>query len=485
MSVPKAFRDSVGKTCIRVSLQTGDRREAAKRARPHIDHWHSEFDRLRGFAPEKVERLNAALADIGFTVDLESKADVALVTEKFAGAYMLDAVREAVVDHARKYEQLSAVIPDDVDALMASDKYRDAFVEKLSTAAAKVRPVAHVGQQVMGKEPSATKPVGKTLDALLAAWERERKPAERTLHEYRYTVRRFNEWFGLMLVKDITKAHVSEFRGVLMDIPARVPNADTRLPIKELLAKYDGTDCLRSSPLAASRRLDALKTLMNLGIQSGWIDANPCAFVKITEDGDTKRRAFSLDETRKALKALGGQGDSLAWIVRLGIYTGMRLGEICQLRRVDVRHEDGVHFISVNAEAGKRVKTAESVREVPIHPDIRDEFLAFVAGRGDGPLFADIPAHKNRTVAERVTKMFAAWLAENDLTADGLCFHSWRHAFKDRCRAAGLSEEHHDSLTGHAGRTVGRRYGGRPPLAVLAEAVAKLQFPVDLAHLKP
>lgn len=38
-------------------------------------------------------------------------------------------------------------------------------------------------------------------------------------------------------------------------------------------------------------------------------------------------------------------------------------------------------------------------------------------------------------------------------------FHSFRHTFKRACREAGLSEEVHNALTGHAGGGVGRRYG--------------------------
>ncbi len=366
--------------------------------------------------------------------------------------------------------------PEDVIPLLNTEKHAGPLMAQIGAAEERAAAIEGIALELSGRKAKAPKLEGRTLDALLTAWERERKPAPRTRHEYRYVTRRFNEWFGPLLVKDVTRAHVSEFRGVLLDIPARVSNADTRLPIRELLAKYDGTGCLRSSPLAASRRLDALRTLFNLAIQSGWIEVNPCALVRIEEDGDTSRRAFTLDETRKALKALEGRDDSLGWIIKIGVYTGMRLGEICQLRGVDVRHSDGIAFLSVNTEQGKTVKTPESVRDVPLHRDIRAAFLAFVARRGDGPLFSDIPTHRNRTIAERVTKLFAEWMGETGLAADGLVFHSWRHAFKDRCRDAEVPEETHDALTGHAPRTTGRRYGNRPRLSVLAAAVDRLRF---------
>ena len=54
-------------------------------------------------------------------------------------------------------------------------------------------------------------------------------------------------------------------------------------------------------------------------------------------------------------------------------------------------------------------------------------------------------------------------------------FHSFRHSFKNSCRAAHVTEEVHDRLTGHAGSGVGRSYGNYP-LEPLAKAVKRLRF---------
>ena len=60
-------------------------------------------------------------------------------------------------------------------------------------------------------------------------------------------------------------------------------------------------------------------------------------------------------------------------------------------------------------------------------------------------------------------------------------FHSFRHAFKDACRRAKLSEEVHDALTGHTNGGVGRTYGLGVPLAALADAVTKITYQLDLS----
>jgi len=58
-------------------------------------------------------------------------------------------------------------------------------------------------------------------------------------------------------------------------------------------------------------------------------------------------------------------------------------------------------------------------------------------------------------------------------------FHSFRHTFKDACRAAGIGQEIHDALTGHAeGDNEGRNYGaGQHPLKPLAAAIKNVRYP--------
>ncbi len=68
-------------------------------------------------------------------------------------------------------------------------------------------------------------------------------------------------------------------------------------------------------------------------------------------------------------------------------------------------------------------------------------------------------------------------------------FHSFRHGFKDALRAAEVSEDINDALTGHAGPgTIGRQYGAqmirRFGIATLAAAVSKVAYPgLDLSPL--
>lgn len=57
-------------------------------------------------------------------------------------------------------------------------------------------------------------------------------------------------------------------------------------------------------------------------------------------------------------------------------------------------------------------------------------------------------------------------------------FHSFRHTFKRMARDAGLPEEMHDAITGHAGGGgVGRGYGRGFGLPAMAAGMAKIEAP--------
>jgi integrase len=103
--------------------------------------------------------------------------------------------------------------------------------------------------------------------------------------------------------------------------------------------------------------------------------------------------AFTPEEAQMILKAALAVTDTMnpfsaacRWVPWLCAYTGARVGEITQLRGVDVIARDGVHALRLTPDAGT-IKTG-STRTIPLHEHlITQGFLDFVKGRGDGPLF--------------------------------------------------------------------------------------------------
>src|SRR5262249_43889555 len=105
------------------------------------------------------------------------------------------------------------------------------------------------------------------------------------------------------------------------------------------------------------------------------------------------------------------------------------------------------------------------------------------------------PRVSNATVNKLLggVQAVALWARDNGdlgITNRASVFHSFRHGFKDALRAAEVSEDVNDALTGQAGPgTVGRQYGAKQlirrfGITTLSAAVSKVAYPgLDLSHL--
>jgi hypothetical protein len=80
----------------------------------------------------------------------------------------------------------------------------------------------------------------------------------------------------------------------------------------------------------------------------------------------------------------GGKEDAAFWLPILALFTGACLGELTGLRASDVVQDASVGticlYIIADTKSGKRLKTKQSARAIPVHPQlIKLGFLKFVA----------------------------------------------------------------------------------------------------------
>ena len=185
------------------------------------------------------------------------------------------------------------------------------------------------------------------------------------------------------------------------------------------------------------------------------------------------------------------------WIPLIGLHTGARLGEICQLDVTDVRLVNDIPCIVVctASQVGstdKRVKTRASERIVPLHQRLLDAgFLRYVADKqrgGSTKLFDDIEVGETGSRSVAFSKWFTQFLRNCGARRERTSFHSFRHNFRDELRSAHI--EHDIAMMlggwtlGAASRSVSENYGSGHRVEALRDAITKLQFAdIDLRHL--
>lgn len=163
-------------------------------------------------------------------------------------------------------------------------------------------------------------------------------------------------------------------------------------------------------------------------------------------------------------------------------YTGARVGEVFQLRKTDVRQEDGVWAIHLTPIAGE-VKN-NSQRWVPLHEHLLDQgFVAWAHASGAERLFyrerpEGAPVRRSPPYQANYNRL-REWLRGLVSDPDVQPCHGWRHTFKTLAREHDLHADIVDVIQGHSPATVGKGYGGAS-MAARRREIAKLpRFKVD------
>ena len=93
----------------------------------------------------------------------------------------------------------------------------------------------------------------------------------------------------------------------------------------------------------------------------------------------SKRRSFTNDGCLKLIDAAKDSEDTVLFdLIMLGLYTGARIEELCQLRVEDVVYEDNCRALRIT-----KSKTLAGTKFVPIHPSINDLVDKLVATSRD------------------------------------------------------------------------------------------------------
>lgn len=253
---------------------------------------------------------------------------------------------------------------------------------------------------------------------------------------------------------------------------------DARRITKSDLIQWRDTLLLKLSPKTVSDvYLAAVRTVLSWAVRENRLGENPAENVRqqVNKKPRSREQGFTVDEAEAILKAsyryeplrtVNGvvseapqASAAKKWVPLLCAFTGARIVEITQLRRQDIRDEEGIFVLRISPDAGT-VKTGQ-YRDVPIHPQVIElGFRGFVE-RSVGPPFYVASNKKDPVRAARTSaQIVSRWLHKNNLIVQSVApNHGWRHRFKTVGREVGMQDRVLDALMGHASTTAGDAYG--------------------------
>jgi integrase len=266
------------------------------------------------------------------------------------------------------------------------------------------------------------------------------------------------------MLSDITVAHVQNYIDVLTKLPKKLSPKDTR-SIATLIA----TDAERMSDRTKSAHAQAVNMFLSWCSEQLY-DVQPnLNRILAPLLGKAKRsnlRKYFTDEELARFFSLeifqtgNYKRASDYWVPILGLYTGAREAELCQLLVSDVRRDPttSIWYLDINDEGDKRLKTESSRRQVPLHPELeRMNFLEFVEGAKGNQESKLFPSEVRNPRGEfgAFSKRFNRYKKEkagikSEKGASILDFHSFRHVVQEKLFNLGCEEFIINELVGHS-----------------------------------
>jgi integrase len=356
---------------------------------------------------------------------------------------------------------------------------------------------------------------GRGLLAAYDGWVKMEHRPPSTLLEFSRGIARFVELHGDLDVAQINRGHVRAFRETAQLVPKHRAGKLRKMTLPDLADwSRQHPDAVRISSATVNKWLTCLQAVLNWARENGTIPdeapwADPVSNMRLPEvkpsrqpwEPDELSLLFRSPVFTKGLRPAGGKGEAAFWLPLLALYSGARLSELAPLALDDIKIDTaaGVPFMTVveDATVGRAVKTDTSVRAIPVHSElVQIGFMDFVeyARTESGSsrrLFPEIERGPKGTYGEVWSKWFGRYKRSLGIDNENSVFHSFRHGFKDALRAAQVSEDINDALTGHAGgNRVARGYGWRDMVRrfgfpALHAAVEKVAYPgLDLSRLQ-
>ena len=351
LEIPKALRPQFGKPRFVQSLETESRTVAERRVLQVVAGWKKEIATARN-EPDDIVAWRPNFVVRGRSVPQP--------------AVSANALRRALQN-------------------AKSDEQRDSILEEIEDAAHWVGAVnvENIGEPP-SKDPEARRFYASATGAIipfsehLDEWLTTSRVTAKTRDMQRAAVKRFAAKFAM--VQDVTRSEVRRWITGLMNDDGLAPASVNRV---------------LSSPRGYWRYLQSIEVAEE--------DHEPFSKLEVTRQNKrseprTARLPFEQAEVVKLLEAARERADAqLVDLIRLGMWTGCRIEELCALKIEQVK---GDHFSVGDA------KTKAGWRDVPIHRELAQTMARLIEDSKDGYVLSGLTENKYGDRSNAIGKRF-------------------------------------------------------------------------------
>lgn len=538
LSVPRDINRVIGRTELRLSLRTGSLREAKSRGRILAAVFGQLFTRVRrmreeGLSEHTIKDLANKYRANAYRSFLDSELSI-------FGPHQL----EAATPHEQATDgflQENAEATRELQLQLYTDDYGDKCIESNVAEALRERGIKEIkkgspdwkrlyreflraelrifemfkkcylgdfssieelADLEKGKGDSSTL-LNKVIENYWAENESAGNWADRTKNDYQTSTNLIKRILGNAPIHHIDYQVMRDFKETLSKLPAFL-NAERYRgkSINEILKMKIEK---RLSISTINKHLIFAIGLFNYAVSNKYIEKNPAVGLLIPQKKKGKRReAFSHDDLVKIFCSEEYINDRhnrpyKFWLPILGLFTGCRIEELCQLYIENVKEDDGIWFLDIseevyeNEEGGsviRKVKTQQSNRLVPLHPVLVmlqfPEYVKSLKENGHERVFPELNKIQHR-YSHHPSQWFSTFRKKCGITEKKKTFYSFRHTFITHLVLKQVGERMRHQVEGHLLNDITQEYTGTnifTPKEIYNGVILKVDYGIDLYHLK-
>ena len=285
------------------------------------------------------------------------------------------------------------------------------------------------------------------------------------------------------------KGNQSRFRiyneRIIRSLVGRTGNLDITLVTRSHAEDFRDASLRSQSTTTVRRNLDVLTAIVNRVRKEKQLQMpNPFASLGIVGEGEDqcKRMPFTNHELTTISSACRKIDDDIRHIVAFQMDTGCRVAEVVGLRMEDLVLSAPYPHVKIRPFGRVRtLKTAASERDIPLVGETRWAAERAIGARrkaanGSPWLFPRYASDKE-IKATHASNTLNKWLRSLEGVSRDKTTHCFRHAMRDRLRAAQVPHDIQEAIGGWGTRTIGQGYGNGYPLQVLTEHMRKIVLP--------
>lgn len=445
--IPNDLKSLFGVNEYRLSLSTSNRKCAIRYTRIVANHLDELFLRLRySMKSDKNNR------DELLNLIREKKVSIKLDIQAEAFAEKL---LDQTLDHKRQLNSIKAQHEREINlinnaAAAASEK----SVKTISERSESIPKLSEVINEFMSEKQ------------LL-----RRKDAPSTARKDRDSLNHFLNIIGDKLISDVSQADAATFSEKMLTHDARkLRQPNTINNAMSSISKFSRWVAGARSEYGHSK-----------------LDFTALRHKKVKR-ADEERSMFEQSELQKIfahslMQKMRTEKVEDFWLLHISLYSGMRSEEIALLNpNLDIYEDDGVWIFDINTIDGKRVKTKNSVRKVPIHDNlIKLGILDYVDGLKGLDTKSIFPSsivsdgRFSKNIGKRVNRFIQVKVG-----IEGKSLHSFRHTIATALKRQLVNVHLSGAILGHEGGDITYdRYGKSYLPKTLKEVMDKVDFGIS------